>query len=78
MPLGHEPAGEIVAAGADVVGLAAGDHVVVNPMAAPSGIIGNGGAAGALAEYLLIEDAVRGVSRRRLVCGREVELAAID
>jgi NADPH:quinone reductase-like Zn-dependent oxidoreductase len=64
MPLGHEPAGEIVAAGADIVGLAAGDHV--------------GGAAGALAEYLLIEDAVRGVSRRRLVCGCEVELAAID
>ncbi|HWT48841.1 MAG TPA: zinc-binding dehydrogenase [Mycobacterium sp.] len=62
MPLGHEPAGEVVEVGADVSGLAVGDHVVINPMAAPSGIIGNGGAAGALADYLLIENAVRGTS----------------
>src|SRR5271157_1188051 len=48
MPLGHEPAGEIVEIGADVSGLAVGDHVVINPMAAPGGIIGNGGATGAL------------------------------
>jgi L-iditol 2-dehydrogenase len=59
-PLGHEPAGEVVEVGSDVVGIAVGDHVVVNPMAAPSGIIGNGGALGALSDYLLIEDAVRG------------------
>jgi L-iditol 2-dehydrogenase len=59
-PLGHEPAGEVVEVGADVVGISVGDHVVVNPMAAPSGIIGNGGAFGALADFLLIEDAVRG------------------
>jgi threonine dehydrogenase-like Zn-dependent dehydrogenase len=31
-------------------------------MVAPSGIIGNGGPTGALAEYLLIEDAQRGMS----------------
>jgi L-iditol 2-dehydrogenase len=31
-------------------------------MAARSGIIGNGGASGALADYLLIENAVRGES----------------
>jgi 2-desacetyl-2-hydroxyethyl bacteriochlorophyllide A dehydrogenase len=61
-PLGHEPAGEVVEAGRQVVGVSEGDHVVVNPMAAPSGIIGNGGAFGALADYLLIEDAVRGKS----------------
>jgi L-iditol 2-dehydrogenase len=59
-PLGHEPAGEVVEVGADVAGVSVGDHVVVNPMAAPSGIIGNGGATGALAEFLLIEDAVLG------------------
>lgn len=59
-PLGHEPAGEVVEVGADVTGISVGDHVVVNPMAAPSGIIGNGGAHGALADYLLVEDAVRG------------------
>lgn len=62
MPLGHEPAGEIVAVGDEVAGLKVGDHVVVNPMASPGDIIGNGGARGALAEYLLIDDAVRGVS----------------
>lgn len=62
MALGHEPAGEVVEVGRDVVGINVGDHVVINPIGAPSGIIGNGGATGALAEYLLIEDAVRGQS----------------
>jgi L-iditol 2-dehydrogenase len=49
-PLGHEIAGEVVELGGDVTGLSIGDHVVVNPMAAPSGIIGNGGATGGLRE----------------------------
>jgi 2-desacetyl-2-hydroxyethyl bacteriochlorophyllide A dehydrogenase len=62
MPLGHEPAGEVVEVGGDVTGIAVGDHVVINPMAAPSGIIGNGATTGALSEYLLIENAVRGTS----------------
>lgn len=39
-----------------------GDRVVVNPQAAPSGIIGCGGRFGALAEYLLIENAEIGRS----------------
>src|SRR5215218_7678445 len=60
MPLGHEPAGEVVEVGNAVTGIVLGDHVVINPMAAPGGIIGNGGASGALSEYLLIENAVRG------------------
>ncbi|MEZ0052147.1 2-desacetyl-2-hydroxyethyl bacteriochlorophyllide A dehydrogenase [Mycobacterium sp. MAA66] len=60
MPLGHEPAGELVAVGDQVVGLKVGDHVVIDPMATPTDIIGNGGGRGALAEYLLITDAVRG------------------
>jgi 2-desacetyl-2-hydroxyethyl bacteriochlorophyllide A dehydrogenase len=60
MPLGHEPAGEVVEVGRDVTGISVGDHVVINPMAAPGGIIGNGGPTGALADYLLIEQAVRG------------------
>src|SRR5829696_8677266 len=62
MPLGHEPAVEVVEVGSDVTGIAVGDHVVINPMAAPSGIIGNGAPTGALSEYLLIENAVRGTS----------------
>ena len=63
-PLGHEPAGEVVEVGEDVEGVRVGDHVVPNPMAAPSGIIGSGGAYGGLAEYLLIEDAQPGVTLR--------------
>jgi 2-desacetyl-2-hydroxyethyl bacteriochlorophyllide A dehydrogenase len=62
LPLGHEPAGEIVEVGSAVTDLAVGDRVVVNPMAQPTGVIGNGGSEGALAEYLLIRNAVRGRS----------------
>ncbi|WP_203810577.1 zinc-dependent alcohol dehydrogenase, partial [Actinoplanes couchii] len=56
-PLGHEPAGEIAEIGADVTGLAVGDHVVLNPMAADDGIIDSGGAQGGLSEYVLIRGA---------------------
>ena len=61
-PLGHEPAGEVVEVGAEVSDIPLGAHVVINPMVAPSGIIGNGGSTGALANYLLIENAVLGSS----------------
>ncbi|BBC38405.1 putative chlorophyll synthesis pathway protein BchC [Streptomyces graminofaciens] len=57
VPLGHEPAGEIVEVGAEVSDLKVGDRVVVNPQDAPTGIIGCGGKYGALSEYLLIENA---------------------
>ena len=62
VPLGHEPAGEVVEAGAEVTGLKVGDRVVVNPQDAPTGIIGCGGRYGALSEYLLIENAEVGRS----------------
>ncbi|MBY0286875.1 MAG: zinc-binding dehydrogenase [Mycobacteriaceae bacterium] len=78
MPLGHEPAGEIVEIGSAVTGFAIGDHVVVNPMIAPSGIIGNGGETGALAEYLLIEDAVRGTSAEVVPGHIPFEVAALN
>src|SRR4030081_2210565 len=77
-PLGHEPAGEVVEVGSDVTGIAVGDHVVINPMAAPSGIIGNGGATGALAEYLLIENAVRGTSLEVVPDHIPFEVAALN
>lgn len=57
IPLGHEPAGEIVEVGAEVTELKVGDRVVVNPQGVPSGIIGCGGRHGAMSEYLLLEDA---------------------
>src|SRR5829696_6675446 len=61
-PLGHEPAGEVVDVGADVDGITVGDHVVINPMMPAHNMIGSGGDSGALAEYLLIQDAIRGKS----------------
>ncbi|TLS46957.1 zinc-binding dehydrogenase [Streptomyces montanus] len=62
VPLGHEPAGEIVETGAEVTGLKAGDRVVINPQDAPSGIIGCGGKYGGMSEYLLVENAEVGKS----------------
>jgi threonine dehydrogenase-like Zn-dependent dehydrogenase len=77
-PLGHEPAGEVVEVGRDVDGIAVGDHVVINPMVAPSGIIGNGGPTGALADYLLIENAVRGHSLEVVPDHIPFEVAALN
>lgn len=78
MPLGHEPAGEIVAAGDEVTGLKVGDHVVVDPMASPGDIIGNGGGRGALAEFLLITDAVRGTHLEVIPDHIPFEVAALN
>jgi 2-desacetyl-2-hydroxyethyl bacteriochlorophyllide A dehydrogenase len=78
MPLGHEPAGEVVEVGRAVTGIAVGDHVVINPMVAPGGIIGNGGASGALAEYLLIENAARGTSLEVVPDHIPFEVAALN
>ena len=47
-------------------------------MAAPTGIIGNGGATGALADYLLIEDAVRGKSLEVVPDHIPFEVAALN
>lgn len=77
-PLGHEPAGEVVEVGTEVSGISVGDHVVVNPMAAAGGIIGNGGAAGALADYPLIENAVRGTSLEVVPDHVPFEVAALN
>lgn len=78
MPLGHEPAGEVVEVGSDVSGLTVGDRVVVNPMAVADDIIGNGGSTGALADYLLIKDAVRGVSVEVVPDHVPFEVAALN
>ncbi len=58
MPLGHEIAGVVERVGAGVSGLARGQHVVVNPMAAGNNI-GNGGPEGGLAPLLLVRNAAR-------------------
>ncbi len=56
MPLGHELAGTVVQAGAEVRGAAVGDRVVVNPLGAGNDI-GNGGGEGGFADYLLVRNA---------------------
>lgn len=77
-PLGHEPAGEIVRIGANVTGFTIGDHVVPDPMAAPTGIIGSGGATGALADYLLIHNAEEGVTLRTIPDHIPWDVAALN
>jgi 2-desacetyl-2-hydroxyethyl bacteriochlorophyllide A dehydrogenase len=78
MPLGHEGAGEIIEVGSDVSGFAVGDHVVINPMATPDDIIGSGGTTGALADYLLIKNAVRGRSLEVIPPSIPFEVAALN
>jgi len=78
VPLGHEAAGEVVEVGADVTGVKAGDHVVVNPQAAPTGIIGCGGALGGMREYLLIENAAVGKSLAVIPDSMPFEVAALN
>lgn len=78
MPIGHEPAGEVIEVGQNVRDIAVGDRVVINPMAVPEDIIGNGGTTGALADYLLIKDAVRGRSIEVIPGHVPFEVAALN
>ncbi|MGA5463755.1 zinc-dependent alcohol dehydrogenase [Mycobacterium sp. NPDC050041] len=78
MPIGHEPAGEVVEVGRNVSGIAVGDRVVINPMAIPDDIIGNGGSTGALADFLHIKDAVRGRSLEVVPDHIPYEVAALN
>lgn len=78
MPIGHEPAGEVVDVGQNVQGIADGDRVVINPMAVPDNIIGNGGSTGALADFLLIKNAVRGRSVEVIPAHVPYEVAALN
>lgn len=55
-PLGHEPAAEVAEIGSDVSGIQTGDHVVIDTMAFTDGLLGSGGAQGALSEYVLVKD----------------------
>jgi (R,R)-butanediol dehydrogenase/meso-butanediol dehydrogenase/diacetyl reductase len=51
--LGHEGAGEVIAVGSEVEGVAVGQSVIINPMNTPS-FIGSGGPEGAFTEELLV------------------------
>ncbi|GAA5026958.1 zinc-binding dehydrogenase [Microbacterium fluvii] len=77
-PLGHEPAGEVVEVGADVEGVKVGDHVVINPMANRDGIIGSGGAQGALSPEVVLFDAQAGINFRVIPDDIPWEVAALN
>lgn len=77
IPPGHQPAGEVAGIGAEVTGPKTGDRVV-NPQAAPSGIIGCGGTLGGMSEYLLIQNAVAGQSIAVFPGTLSFEVAALN
>lgn len=58
--MGHEPAGEVVAVGADVDGITVGDRVVIDPTKVADAIIGGGGPQGALSEFVAVRGAAAG------------------
>lgn len=76
MPIGHEAAGELVAVGADVKGLAVGQRVVINPMRT-AGFIGSGGPEGAFTEQLLVRGAKPGETLHVLPDDLPWEVAAL-
>jgi len=60
MPLGHEPAGEVVEIGGEVRGIEPGMRVTFNPCFDEMDMIGNGGSQGALSDRVVIRDAALG------------------
>jgi 2-desacetyl-2-hydroxyethyl bacteriochlorophyllide A dehydrogenase len=77
-PIGHEIAGEAIFVGSDVRDTAVGDHVVVNPLADPGGIIGCGGIRGGLTERLLVPNARAGITHRVIPADIPWEVAALN
>lgn len=77
-PLGHEPAAEVVEVGANVEGIAVGDHVVIDTMALTDGLLGSGGAQGGLSEYVVISDAVVGRQLKIVPSHIPWEVAALN
>lgn len=75
-PLGHEGAGEVMFAGADVAGVRVGQAVIINPMNTP-GFIGSGGPEGAFTEELLVRDAMLDNSILQIPEGISWEVAAM-
>lgn len=76
MPLGHELAGVVESAGADVAGLAPGARVVLNPTAGGN-MIGNGGGEGGFAPRLLVRDATAGAHLFPIPSGMDADVAAL-
>lgn len=77
MPLGHEPAGEVVEVGAEVRGVEAGMRVVFNPVYDEMDPIGNGGSQGALSDLVAVRDAHLGANMFEIPADVPYEVAAL-
>lgn len=77
-PLGHEPAGEVVEVGSAVEGFEVGDHVVIDTMRFTDGLLGSGGAQGALTPYVVVRDARPGVQLKTIPTHVPWEVAALN
>jgi threonine dehydrogenase-like Zn-dependent dehydrogenase len=75
-PIGHEAAGEVVAVGPAVQGVAVGQRVVINPMQT-STFIGSGGPEGAFTEEVLVGDVQPGVTLLPIPDDLPYEVAAL-
>ena len=75
-PIGHEAAGEVLAVGSAVEGVAVGDRFAINPMNTPSNI-GSGGPEGAFTDQLLVAEARVGDNLLPIPDGVPYEIAAM-
>ena len=78
MPLGHEPAAEVVEVGDQVAGFEVGDHVVVDTMRFTDGLLGSGGAQGAFTPFVVVRDAKPGVQLKKIPAHIPWEVAALN
>lgn len=74
-PLGHEPAGEV---GSNITWIAPGAHVVMDTMRFEDGLLGSGGAQGALSDFVLVRNALDGVQLRVIPDEIPWEVAALN
>ncbi len=77
MALGHEMAGVVEWAGAEVVGTSVGDRVVVHPADGTSPRLGNGAGEGGLTPLLLVRQAAKGGRLLPVPEGMSLEVAAL-
>ena len=77
-PLGHEPAAEVIEVGDQVSGFAVGDHVVIDTMRFQDGLLGSGGAQGALTPFVVVKDARPGVQLKTIPAHVPWEVAALN
>ncbi|WP_245741257.1 zinc-dependent alcohol dehydrogenase [Herbiconiux ginsengi] len=77
-PLGHEPAGEVAEVGARVEGFEIGDHVVVDTMRLNDGLLGSGGAQGALTPFVVIRNVQPGMHLKKIPAHVPWDVAALN